>query len=119
MKTKRFQPGRRRGIFLIDAVVGFLLIGVLGLMLVIAITTSSRAQRRLDDSAAATTAAEQAIALLREGQAAPQTLGGAQVRVRPAPGAQEIKGAQWLEVTATREGRAATIVALIPKGGGQ
>jgi type II secretory pathway pseudopilin PulG len=116
MKSNRPSRRPRRGIFLIDAIVGFLLIGVLGLTLVLAITTSSQARRRLDDSAAATVAAEQTLALLRDGQPAPQDLNGAQIKVEAAPGGQEVKGAQWLQVTATRNGRSATLTAFLPKG---
>ena len=115
--TARMSQYRRRGFFLTDSIVGFIIIGVLGLILVIAITSSSRAQRRLDESAAATIAAERAAALLREGKAAPQTVDEASIKVEPAPGGQAVANHKWVCITATREGRAATLIVLVPEGG--
>ena len=111
------RPARRRGFFLLDAITGFLVIGVLGLVLVSAITMNTRAHRRLRDAAAATAAAEQVLALLRDGQPAPQSLGGAAVRVRPMEAGEAPRKYRWVEVTVTREGRAATLVGLAPDGG--
>jgi type II secretory pathway pseudopilin PulG len=106
----------RRGFFLIDSIVGFILIGALGLILVIAITTSSRAHRRLDDSAAATVAAEQAAALLRDQKPAPQSIGEAAIKIQPAEGGQAIPNHKWVQITATRNGRSTTLTALVPEG---
>jgi type II secretory pathway pseudopilin PulG len=108
---------RRRGFFLTDSIVGFIIIGVLGLILVIAITSSSKAQRRLDDSAAATIAAERAAAMLREGKAAPQTMDDVSIKIEPAPAGQAIANHRWVQITATRNGRSAALVALVPEGG--
>jgi type II secretory pathway pseudopilin PulG len=114
--TSRIKQ-RRRGFFLTDSIVGFIIIGVLGLILVIAITSSSRAQRRLDDSAAATIAAERAAAMLREGKPAPQTIDEASIKIEPAPGGQAVVNHKWVRITATQNGRSAALVALVPEGG--
>ena len=107
---------RRAGFFLTDSVVGFLLIGVLGLVLVVGVTTAAKAHRRLADSAAATVAAEQAMALLRDRQPVPQTLNDVAVQVQAAEGGQAVVGHRWVEITATRNGRTATLVGLAPEG---
>jgi hypothetical protein len=112
----RARRNRRPGFFLTDSVVGFLLIGVLGLVLVVGVTTAAKAHRRLADSAAATVAAEQAMALLRDRQTVPQTLGDTAVQLRPATGGQAVPGHRWVEVTATRNGRSATLLGLVPEG---
>jgi hypothetical protein len=112
----RERRKRRAGFFLTDSVVGFLLIGVLGLVLVVGVTTAAKAHRRIADSAAATVAAEQAMALLRDRQPVPQTLGETAVQVRPATGGQAVSGHRWVEVTTTRNGRTATLVGLVPEG---
>ena len=110
-------PRRRRaGFFLTDSVVGFLLIGVLGLVMVVGVTTAAKAHRRLADSAAATVTAEQAMALLRDRQPVPQTLSDVAGQVRAADGGQAALGHRWVEVTATRNGRTATLVGLVPEG---
>ena len=110
------QHRRRAGFFITDSVVGFLLIGVLGLVMVVGVTTAAKAHRRLADSAAATVAAEQAMALLRDRQPVPQSLGEVAVQVRAATGGQAVAGHRWIEVTATRNGRTATLVGLVPEG---
>jgi hypothetical protein len=113
------QSGRRsrRAFLLTDAAVGFLLIGAIGLMLVVSITTASKAGRRLDDSARAAVAAEQALAMLRDGRSPPQTIGDASVQVRPAEGGTTVVGRRWVEVTARRNGRTAALIALVPQEG--
>ena len=112
-------PVPRRAFFLADAVVGFLLIGAIGLMLVMSVTTASKAHRRLDDSAAAATTAEQVLASLREGRPAPQRIGEANVEVRPAEGGVAVEGHRWVEVTIERNGRTATLIALVPREGNE
>jgi type II secretory pathway pseudopilin PulG len=116
-KTRPLRPLRpRRGFFLIDSIVGFILIGALGLILVIAVTSASKAHRRLDDSAAATVAAEQAAALLRDQKPAPESIGEAAIKIQPAEGAQTVANHRWVQITATRNGRSTTLTALVPEG---
>jgi type II secretory pathway pseudopilin PulG len=107
---------RRPGFFMTDAIVGFIVIGVLGWVLVVAITKSSGAQRRLNDSAAALTTAEQVLAIMRQGQAPPQNLGEAKVEVRAAEGGKAVAGQRWVEVVVSLNGRTGTLVGLVPEG---
>ena len=116
-RTTSQRARRRRGFFLTDSIVGFMLIGMLGLALVVAVTTASKAKRRLDDSAGAATAAEQVMAMLRDGKAAPQSIGEASVAVRAAQGGAAVAGQRWVEVIVKRNGRTASLVGLVPEGG--
>jgi type II secretory pathway pseudopilin PulG len=102
-----------------DTVVGFILIGVISLLLVSAVTTSGSATRRINDAKTALRAAERALATLQQGQPAPAAIGDARIQIAPAPGATPPAGQQWLQVTATHNGRTATLVGLAPAGGAQ
>jgi type II secretory pathway pseudopilin PulG len=108
---------RRRGFFMIDTIVGFMVIGMVALLLVVAVTDSGKAQRRIEDSGTALRAAERAMTALQEGRAAPKTVGEAQIVVGPAKGGAAVDGRQWVEVTATYNGRKAGLVGLVPQGG--
>jgi hypothetical protein len=105
----------RRGIFLADTIIGFTLIAILSLMLVVAITRSNRARERLAGATDSTRTARRVMTLLQQGQAAPQNLDGAEVRVAPAPGGAEVPGHTWVAVTVSREGRPFTLVGLVPR----
>ena len=111
----------RRGFFLMDTVVGLLVAGVLGLVLVVAISQGGKAERRLEDGAAAGRIGQRVMAGLHEGRAAPAELAGAKVEVRPAPGGggAGVPGKGWVEVVVNYRGRTASLLGLVPQGGGR
>jgi hypothetical protein len=111
---------RRRGFFLADTIMGLIVAGILGLVLVVSISKGGQAQRRLDDGAAATRVGQRVMAILHEGKAAPAELAGAKVTVRPATGGgAKIEGKDWVEVVVDYRGRQASLVGLVPQGGGR
>src|SRR3954452_15645814 len=96
---------RRRGIFLADAMFGFAITAVLGLVLVTAITQSRRSQERLDDIAAATRVAQRAMSELQAGRDVPKQFADAEVMVAPATGGAAVAGSAWVAVTVNYHGR--------------
>ena len=116
MSRAPFSRSRpRRGIFLADSIIGFTLIAILGLMLVVAITRANRARERLGEANESTRTARRVMTLLQQGQAAPQKMDGAEVRVAPAPGGADVPGHAWVQVTVSRGGRPFTLVGLVPR----
>ncbi len=111
--------GRRHrgGFFLADTVMGFIVVGILGLILVTAITKSSRARDRLEESAAADRIAQRVMGVLREGKPAPGALGDAQIKVKSATGGAAVAGQRWVEVSVAYHGHSASLVGLVPAGG--
>jgi hypothetical protein len=109
----------RRGFFLMDTVIGLTIAGVLGVVLVVAITKSGQAERRLADGAQATRIGQRVMAALHEGKSAPAELDGAKVEVRPATGGAKVEGKGWVEVVVNYHGRRASLVGLVPQGGGR
>jgi Na+-transporting NADH:ubiquinone oxidoreductase subunit NqrF len=107
----------RRGIFLADAMFGFAIIAVLGLVLVTGITQSRRSQVRLDDGAAASRIAQRALGELQAGRVVPKQFAEAEVTVAPATGGAEVAGQVWVAVSVNYHGRSATLVGLTPRGG--
>ena len=111
---------RRRGIFLADAMFGFAITAVLGLVLVTGITQSRRSRERLEDGAAAARIAQRAMAEVQAGRrVAPKQFADAEVTVAPATGGTTITGQAWVTVSVKCHGRVATLVGLAPKGGAQ
>jgi hypothetical protein len=110
---------RRHAVFLADAMFGFAITAVLGLVLVTAITQSRRSQERLDDVAAATRIAQRAMSELQAGRVVPKQFAEAEVTVAPATGGAPVAGGAWVAVTVNYHGRSATLVGLTPKGGGR
>jgi hypothetical protein len=109
---------RRRGVFLADAMFGFAITAVLGLVLVTAITQSRRSQERLDEGAAAARIAQRAMGELQAGRVVPKEFADADVTVAPATGGGAIAGQAWVEVRVNYHGRTATLVGLTPSKGG-
>jgi hypothetical protein len=111
---------RRRGIFLADAMFGFAIIAVLGLVLVTGITQARRSQDRLDEGAAAARIAQRAMSELQAGRVVPKEFADADVTVGPATGGAAVAGQAWVEVRVHYHGRTAALVGLTPgKGGAQ
>jgi type II secretory pathway pseudopilin PulG len=93
-----------------DAVVGLMLLAVLGTAVVIAVRSQHMASERLSDTRGATWAAEQALAQMQAGRPAGE---GARVETLNADRAPE--GFTWVRVRTERHGRAADLVGLVPK----
>ena len=111
---------RRPGFMLADTIMGLIVAGVLGLVLVVSISKGGQAQRRLDDGATAVRISQRVMATLHEGKAAPAELAGAKVTVRPATGGgAAVEGRAWVEVVVDYRGRQASLVGLVPQGGGR
>jgi len=108
---------QRRGIFLADAMFGFAITAVLGLVLVAGITQARRSQARLDEGAAATRIAQRALGELQTGRVVPKQFADAEVTVAPATGGAAVAGQTWVTVSVTYHGRTATLVGLTAKGG--
>lgn len=120
--TRAFRPTRgrdRRGYFLMDTVIGLVLAGILGTILVVAIAKGGTAERRLADNAAATRIAQRAMAALHAGKGVPADFAGATVSVKPAEGGAKVEGRSWVEVTVQYHGRRASLMGLVPQGGGR
>jgi hypothetical protein len=111
----------RHGLFLLDAIIGLSIAGLLGLVLVVGITQERKARERLEEGTAAVRLTQRVMATLQEGGAAPATLEGAKVKVTPVEGGANVQGRTWVEVAVERKGRTATLVGLVPqpRGGAQ
>ena len=115
----RLHPRRhRRGIFLMDTIVGLVITGILGTILVVAITRGGAAERRLADASAATRIAQRAMAALHDGKNVPPEFDGATISVQPAEGGTTVQGRRWVEVTVDYHGRKASLIGLVPQQGG-
>ena len=115
---RRERRRLRPGIFLMDTIVGLVLTGILGTILVVAITRGGTAERRLADGAAATRIGQRALAALHEGKGVPTEFDGATVTVKPAEGGAKVDGRRWVEVTVNYHGRTTALVGLVPQRGG-
>jgi Na+-transporting NADH:ubiquinone oxidoreductase subunit NqrF len=113
----RSSRWRRRGMFLADAMFGFAITAVLGLVLVAGITQARRSQVRLDEGAAATRIAQRALVELQAGRVVPKEFADAEVTVAPASGGATIAGQAWVTVNVKYHGRSASLVGLTAKGG--
>jgi hypothetical protein len=108
---------QRRGFFVTDAVIGLILLAVVGIAVATVCRWQSRAAKRLADQRAATRAAEYALIELHQGHPVPAQLGEpAVVRVEPASdGGAAVDGYQWVRVTARCDGQSIALVGLARK----
>ena len=103
---------RRRGIMLIDVVLGLALLATIGVLLSATAGRYGMATQRMSDSRAALRAAEHVLTNLQRGQAPPAS----DTRIRwvvrrlesPAPG-----GHVWVEVHVVHRERSATLTGLV------
>lgn len=109
----------RRAFFLMDTIIGLVIAGILGVVLVVAITKTGQTDRRLGDGATAARIAQRAMAALHDGRPAPADLDGGTIEVRPAAGGTKVADKRWVEVVVNYQGRRATLVGLVPQGGAQ
>ena len=101
---------RRRGWVFVDVVMGLILLGLIGTMLAAAATWHYRLLQHLADSRAATRAAESALVSMQAGE----PVGQGKFAVHALPTASDSPGMQWVEVSATVDGRSASLVGLVP-----
>ncbi|HEY7115093.1 MAG TPA: hypothetical protein VH475_00820 [Tepidisphaeraceae bacterium] len=104
-----------------DTMTGLVVAGILGVILVIAITRAGRAQDRLEEQGTAVRICQHVMDALHQGRPAPSTWGEAKVTVTPVAdrGAAVVAGQAWVEVGVSYRGRTASLVGLVPQGGGR
>jgi len=106
---------RRSGFLLADAVVGLALLGIIAGMLAVALNRQQLALRRLADSRAACRLAENTLANLRSGRAAPHPAADTDtVRWRRIDLPRPPAGMVWVQVDATVNGRQNSLIGLVP-----
>jgi hypothetical protein len=117
MQLPRQTRRCRRGFLVADAVIGLILLTVVGLAVATVCRWQSHAAKQLADERAATRAAEYALIELHQGHPVPAQLGEpVVVRVEPASGGGAAMGGyQWVRVTATCDGRSVALVGLARK----
>ena len=104
---------------LLDTIIGLVITGMLGTILVVGVVQAHKARERLEDTAAAEQMTRRVMATLQEGGATPKNIDGAPVRVREVEGGAKVAGRRWVEVAVEYKGRTATLVGLVPQGGGK
>jgi type II secretory pathway pseudopilin PulG len=101
---------------MLDALIGLMIVGTLGLILATAVGTQYRAQQKLADLRAANRLAERVLLNLQHGQT-PPTLPNTVVKIRPIKG-DAPKGYAWTAVEVTVRGRHAILYGIVPTPGG-
>lgn len=100
----------RRGWVFIDVVMGVILVGMIAGMLGAAAGWHYRALKHLADTRAATRLAESTLISLQTGQ----PVAAADSKCRELSAATDLPGMTWVEVSATVDGRSASLVGLVP-----
>jgi len=104
------RPVRRRGFFLIDAIVAMGIILLLTLVLTVAVTRQQRTTAKLADTRDAVRLAEQTLTAIQAGEPAPAPPEGSVIDILPAGPVKEAAGLAWVSVHVTHRGRSATLV---------
>jgi type II secretory pathway pseudopilin PulG len=105
-----------RAFMMLDALIGLMIVGALGLILATAVGTQYRAQQKLADLRAANRFAERILLNLQHGQS-PPTLPSTDVKMHPINGGAP-KGYTWTAVEVTVRGRNAILYGIVPAPGG-
>ena len=105
-----------RAFVMLDALIGLMIVGTLGLILATAVGTQYRAQQKLADLRAANRAAERILLNLQHGQT-PPVLPHTDVKIHPITG-DAPRGFAWTTVEVTVRGRSATLYGIVPTPGG-
>lgn len=116
--TTRLPPDRRRGIVMLDVLVGLALVSALAATLILLASRQRRVSVGLADVRAAGRAAEAALADLQAGRPPTPGPGEAVEVVRAATGGADAApaGRAWVTVKATMNGRTASLTGLVPDG---
>jgi hypothetical protein len=109
-RTNVHVPHARPAWVFLDILIGILLISIIGVALSTGATWHNRALSHLADSRAATRLAESALISLQFGQHPTDKT----IHLVPLRQPTEIPGTTWLEVTATINGRSASLTGLVP-----
>jgi type II secretory pathway pseudopilin PulG len=101
----------RRGIFVMDAIVGLVIIGALATAIAVALTQYRRADRRLSDTRTAARLCERTLVDLSAGlkPAADGRVKWQALALKDAPA-----GYAWIEVSATADTGRASLLGLVP-----
>jgi len=102
----------RRGWVFVDVLMGMILITLIAAMLAAAAGWQQRALRHLADARAATRTAESALLAMQSGRALAPNAG---VHVLRLLTVSNVPGEIWVQVDADQNGRAATLVGLVPQ----
>lgn len=109
----RYRP-RQRGIMLLDATVGLIIIGIVGALLATAISRQTVASQRLADQRDAARLADDTLARLQSSQPLPTQTAELSIDVRYLPDSSPVPNQSWAEVTAIVRGREARLTGLAP-----
>ena len=104
----------RKGFFLLDALMGLALLGVIALVLALALSREGRAAQTLAASRRATRSAEAALIELQAGRQPAKPESGEKLEIRPTTGAAAPPGYRWIQVDATSDGQHAALIGLAP-----
>lgn len=102
---------RRKAFFVMEAVLGLVLLVVLATALVVVANRHGRVSSRLAATRAAARSAEQALVAMQSGQRPAQA-----VSVKPVTFDSQVKNMTWVQVTAENDGQRATLFGLVPEG---
>ena len=102
---------QRRGIFILDATIGLVIIAALATALAVALTQYRRADRQLSDTRAAARLCERALADLSTGL---KPAADARMHWKLLPMKDAPAGYAWVEVAATSETGRVSLVGLVP-----
>jgi type II secretory pathway pseudopilin PulG len=93
---------RYRGFFILDAIIGMILVTAMATALVVVVSRQSRASRRLAEQRAAVRDAEAVLAQLHSGELATKPDRGSKVSIRRLPPTGDITGFEWVEIEIQR-----------------
>ena len=103
---------RHRGFFLLDTIVGLIILAILGVVLGKAISWQQHSGQRLADVRAASRCAERTLLELQQGHEPPSMDTGETVRIEPAIGGTEVNGFVWVRVTGSCNHSSVTLLGL-------
>ena len=101
---------QRRAFFVMEAVLGLVLLVVLATALAVVSNRHARVSSRLAASRAAVRSAEQALAEMKLSQRP-----AASVTIKPVAFDSHVKNKAWVEVTAENDGQRASLFGLVPE----
>jgi hypothetical protein len=105
----------RRGWVFMDVVMAMILLSLVAAILSTAAGWHQRALRHLADSRAAVRAAESALISLQAGQIPPND---STIFLHKLTASSDVPGKAWVEVDAKAGQRSASLIGLVPAGGG-
>jgi len=104
----------RRGIMLLDSMIGLGIIAVLIIVLSVAMTRQQRASRALAERRVAIRAAEAALSRMQTGQSFPEGLFDAHLTLQTLPDRSTPAGYQWVRIEAKVNRQQSDLIGLVP-----